>query len=97
MHEAGLAVAKVAPDAFWKYSQALFKAQAEYYDSATIDLTPKQIRDKLAEFGQSSGTLTAEQTAAVKDILTLKDGALAVTNDLKVCSAYLFFITPSLP
>jgi len=90
-HEAALSVAKVAPNAFWGYSVALFKAQEEFYDIPTSKLTPAQTREKLADLGLSSGTLTAEQVAAVKDLLLLKstpNGGVAVTDDLKVCSEY---------
>lgn len=89
MHEAGLAVAKVAPESFWNYSLALFRAQTEYYDVPTISLTPQQIRDKLVELGKTSGALSSDQAAAVKDALTLKgegNCGIDVTDNLKACS-----------
>ncbi|KAF7352242.1 Protein CSN12 [Mycena venus] len=48
VHEAGLAVARTAPESFWPFSLALFKRQGEYFDIPTSTLTPLQIREKLA-------------------------------------------------
>ncbi|KAG8802913.1 hypothetical protein FRC17_006315, partial [Serendipita sp. 399] len=91
VHEAGLAVAKVAPESFWKYSLALFKAQDQFYDMPTANLTPVQIREQLAELGKTSGTLTDAEVEAVKQALlpNTKDGAknagVSITDDLKLC------------
>ncbi|KAI0698575.1 hypothetical protein BC835DRAFT_642614 [Cytidiella melzeri] len=82
VHEAGLAVARVAPDQFWPFSLALFKAQGEYFDIPTSDMTPKQIRQKLAELAAS---FIGEKDTFL-DLLTLKstpNGGVAVTDDLK--------------
>lgn len=89
LHETALAVARVAPSKFWGYSLALFKAQDQFYDIPTSTLTPAQTREKAAELGLSAGILTAEEIAAVKDLLLLKstpNGGCAVTDDLKACS-----------
>ncbi|KAJ3480586.1 hypothetical protein NLI96_g8240 [Meripilus lineatus] len=84
VHEAGLAVARVAPDKFWPFSLALFNAQDDYYDIPTSDLTPKQIRAKLAELAGS--VIGADKSNAVLDLLTNKtspNGGVDVTDDLK--------------
>ncbi|OBZ70497.1 Disulfide bond formation protein D [Grifola frondosa] len=84
VHEAGLAVARVAPDGFWKFSLALFKHQGDYFDIPSSSLTPVQIREKLA--GLVGDTLGADKKAAFLDLLTLKgspNGGVAVTDDLK--------------
>ncbi|KAG8768804.1 hypothetical protein FRC16_006905 [Serendipita sp. 398] len=92
VHEAGLAVSKVAPNAFWQYSLALFKAQDQFYDVPASTMTPSQIREKLADLGKTSGTLSDQEVEAVKQALVLntKDGArnggVSVTDDLKLCS-----------
>ncbi|KAG8839029.1 hypothetical protein FRB91_007235, partial [Serendipita sp. 411] len=91
VHEAGLAVSKVAPNAFWQYSLALFKAQDQFYDVPASTMTPSQIREKLADLGKTSGTLSDQEVEAVKQALVLntKDGArnggVSVTDDLKFC------------
>ncbi|KAH9943187.1 uncharacterized protein BXZ73DRAFT_40210 [Epithele typhae] len=83
VHEAGLAVARVAPDSFWKFSLALFKNQGEYFDIPTSTMTPVQIREKLATlFAESTGM----EAASFGDQLVLKstpNGGTAVTDDLK--------------
>ncbi|KAH8096701.1 hypothetical protein BXZ70DRAFT_330405 [Cristinia sonorae] len=84
VHEAGLAVARVAPEKFWAFSLALFKNQGEYFDIPTSNLTPTQIREKLANLaGEVIGT---DKVPIVKDLLTNKtspNGGVDVTDDLK--------------
>ncbi|KAI0732846.1 hypothetical protein C8Q72DRAFT_773723 [Fomitopsis betulina] len=84
VHEAGLAVVRVAPGSFWKFSLALFKHQEEYFDIPTSNLTPTQIRAKLVDL--VSQTIGADKAAPFKDLLTLKstpNGGIDVTDDLK--------------
>ncbi|THH28422.1 hypothetical protein EUX98_g5767 [Antrodiella citrinella] len=84
VHEAGLAVARVAPEKFWAFSLALFKVQGEYFDIPTSSLTPSQIRDKLANL---AGTVIgADKAPDVRDLLTNKtspNGGVSVSDDLK--------------
>ncbi|KAL0578810.1 hypothetical protein V5O48_003177 [Marasmius crinis-equi] len=54
VHEAGLAVARIAPEHFWAFSLALFKNQEEYFDIPTSTLTPLQIREKLSQLAAYS-------------------------------------------
>ncbi|KAH7101104.1 hypothetical protein BKA62DRAFT_743471 [Auriculariales sp. MPI-PUGE-AT-0066] len=89
VHEAGLAVLRVAPQSFWEFSLVLFNAQDDYFDIPTNDLTPSQIREKLATLAAS--VIGADKKAAVLDLLTLKgspNGGNAVTDDLKYCIKY---------
>ncbi|OSD04554.1 hypothetical protein PYCCODRAFT_1433422 [Trametes coccinea BRFM310] len=84
VHEAGLAVARVAPEEFWKFSLALFANQREYYDIPVSNLTPTQIREKLAELVADS--IGEDKKAPFTDLLTLKstpNGGVDVTDDLK--------------
>ncbi|KAI0353129.1 hypothetical protein OH77DRAFT_1427920 [Trametes cingulata] len=84
VHEAGLAVARVAPDDFWKFSLALFAKQGEYFDIPTSTLTPTQIREKLTAL--VAETIGDDKAAPFKDLVTLKsspNGGVAVTDDLK--------------
>ncbi|KAI0347510.1 hypothetical protein BDW22DRAFT_1351958 [Trametopsis cervina] len=84
VHEAGLAVARVAPQQFWPFSLALWKAQEEYFDIPTSDLTPKQIRQKLAEL--ATPFIGEQKREAFVDLLALKtspNGGVDVTDDLK--------------
>jgi hypothetical protein len=89
VHEAGIAVARVAPDSYWKYSLALFNAQDDYFDGPTLNLTPSQIREKLVELGKTSGSLSFEQATAMEELLQLKDnanGGTRIVDDFKLCS-----------
>ncbi|GJE84853.1 Disulfide bond formation protein D [Phanerochaete sordida] len=84
VHEAGLAVARVAPEKFWPFSVALFKHQEEYYDIPTSTLTPVQVREKLAALAAS--VVGEGKKSALLDHLTLKttpNGGVDVTEDLK--------------
>jgi hypothetical protein len=85
-HEVSLAVAKVAPNSWWNYAVALFANRSSFTDIPTKDLSPSQLREKVADFGLESGTLTADEVNAVKQLVTLKEGGgLAITDDLKYC------------
>ncbi|KAL0061683.1 hypothetical protein AAF712_011490 [Marasmius tenuissimus] len=82
VHEAGLAVARVAPEKFWSFSLALFKSQEEYFDIPTSNLTPIQIREKLAHLASQAGV----NQSNFSNLLTLKsspNGGVDVTDDLK--------------
>ncbi|PCH40957.1 hypothetical protein WOLCODRAFT_137104 [Wolfiporia cocos MD-104 SS10] len=84
VHEAGLAVARVAPESFWKFSLALFKRQGEYFDIPTSTQTPLQIRANLAVL--AAETIGAGPAGAFAELLTLKsspNGGVDVTDDLK--------------
>ncbi|KXN89483.1 Disulfide bond formation protein D [Leucoagaricus sp. SymC.cos] len=83
-HEAGLAVLRASPDNFWVFSRLLFDSQDDYFDKATLDLTPRQIRDNLATL--ASKVIPSEAVDKVRDLLTLKgsaNGGTSVTGDLK--------------
>lgn len=82
-------MAKVAPNAYWKYSLALFNAQKDFYDIPASESTPTQIREKLAELGKTAGVLSDEEVDGVKELLKLSstpNGGTSVTGDLKLCS-----------
>ncbi|KAI0053717.1 hypothetical protein FA95DRAFT_1530643 [Auriscalpium vulgare] len=84
-HEAGLAVARAAPEKFWAFSLLLLKKQGEYYDIPTSSLSPIQIREKLAGLADEAG-LSQSQVAEFKDLLINKstpNGGVSVTDDLK--------------
>ena len=79
----------MAPEDFWKFSLALFKQQGEYFDIPTSNLTPIQIREKLAALVLE--TVGADSAAKFKDLLELKstpNGGVAVTDDLKYTGAF---------
>ncbi|KAF4619141.1 hypothetical protein D9613_004933 [Agrocybe pediades] len=83
-NEAGLAALRVSPRNFWAFSLALFRRQEEFFDIPTQDLTPRQVRDKLAHV--AAEVLPTESIDAFKDLLTFKssaNGGNAVTDDLK--------------
>jgi len=69
----------------------LFKRQEEFFDIPSQDLTPRQIRDKLAQI--AAEVLPTQSIDAFKDLLTLKgsaNGGNAVTDDLKYNGKFLY-------
>lgn len=81
-----MAVAHVAPEKWWRYAVALFEHRIEFSDIPTSNLTPVQLREKLADFGLETGILTQDEVKQVKELLTLgPSGGIAVTDDLKYC------------
>lgn len=89
VHEAALAVLKVAPEKFWAFSDALFKAQKDYFDVNVVNETRNQTYKRLAKLGAGVGV----DEAKIYDLLAIsdkpaEDGSLnignGVTNDLKV-------------
>ncbi|KIO12346.1 hypothetical protein M404DRAFT_124552 [Pisolithus tinctorius Marx 270] len=84
-HEAGLAVLRVAPGHFWKFSRVLFDRQEEFFDIPVSNLTPLQIREKLAEVAAS--VIPADRVNDFKELLKNRpghpNGGIAVTDDLK--------------
>jgi hypothetical protein len=64
----------------------VFANRTSFTDVPTANLTPVQLREKLADFGGKCGALSAEEIAAVKQLLTLgPNGGTGVTDDLKYC------------
>jgi hypothetical protein len=67
----------------------LFKHQVDYFDIPSQDLSPRQIREKLAQL--ASNVLPSNALAEFKDLLTLKgppNGGTGVTDDLKYNSTW---------
>ncbi|EIW76316.1 hypothetical protein CONPUDRAFT_92993 [Coniophora puteana RWD-64-598 SS2] len=83
-HEAALAVARVSPEHFWPFSLALFQQQEDYFDQQASNLTPNQIREKLATLAAS--VIPADRVPAFKQQIAVKgpgNSGTAVTDDLK--------------
>ncbi|KAH6609429.1 hypothetical protein Trco_002775 [Trichoderma cornu-damae] len=89
MHEAGLAVLRLAPEKFWAFSGELFAAQKDFFDINVVNETRNQTYRRLAKVAAKVGVSDEE----VYKLLAIPekggdDGALntgnAVTNDLKV-------------
>ncbi|KAK1255148.1 hypothetical protein MKX08_009143 [Trichoderma sp. CBMAI-0020] len=89
MHEAGLAVLRLAPDKFWAFSTELFAVQTEFFDISVVNETRNQTYRRLAKVAAKVGVSEDE----VYKLLAIpekagEDGSLnkgnAVTNDLKV-------------
>jgi hypothetical protein len=67
-----------------KLVMQLFKQQVEFFDIPSADMTPLQIREKLANI--AAQMITGEQLIKFKDLLILKsspNGGNGVTDDLK--------------
>ena len=89
VHEAGVAVLKLAPNKFWDFSEKLFEKQTEYFDVNVVNEGRNQTYQRLAKLGASCGI----DEGKMYDLLKVPekpgpDGSLnagnGVTNDLKV-------------
>lgn len=89
MHEAGLAVLRLAPDKFWAFSQELFDAQKGFFDVNVVNETRNVTYRRLAQVAAKAG-VDEEEVYRLLEIPDKpgEDGALnagnQVTNDLKV-------------
>lgn len=95
VHEAGVAVLKVAPEKFWEFSQALFKRQIEYFDENVVNETRNDTYKRLAALAATVGI----DEKKIFDLLVISppggEGANkgnGVTNDIKlIVKASVFF------
>ncbi|KAK4193270.1 hypothetical protein QBC35DRAFT_100767 [Podospora australis] len=90
VHEAALAVNRLAPSKFWDFSSALFDAQKDYFDVSLVNETRNATYRRLAKLASSSVGLDEEE---VYKLLVIpdkpgEDGSLnignAVTVDVKL-------------
>lgn len=89
MHEAGLAVLRLAPDKFWAFSEALFAEQKGFFDVNVVNEKRNDTYKRLAEVAGKVGVDAGE----VYKLLEISDHAAddgslnlgnQVTNDLKL-------------
>jgi len=83
-HESALAVARVAPDCFWRYSLELWKNQLDFFDIPSSTRTPVQTREKLVELALP--IVGEDKREKLLDLLkhkTSPNGGVDVTNELK--------------
>ncbi|GJE84858.1 thioredoxin-like protein [Phanerochaete sordida] len=85
LHEAGLAMVRVAPEQFWPFSLAIWAHHKEYHDLPAADMTPRQVRHKITDLAVQF--IGEGRRQAFLDLLTNSDTqpnyGVAVTNDLK--------------
>ena len=90
VHEAGVAVSRLAPGKFWDFSEALFREQKAFFDVSVVSETRNQTYRRLAQLAASSGGLAEDEVYGLLEVpnRAATDGSLnvgnAVTNDLKV-------------
>lgn len=90
VHEAALAVQKLAPSKFWQFSEALFNDQKAYFDVNVVNETRNETYKRLAKLGASSVGVNEDELYGLLAISDKAgdDGSLnsgnGVTNDLKV-------------
>ncbi|KAJ4266193.1 hypothetical protein NW762_004174 [Fusarium torreyae] len=89
MHEAGLAVLRLAPERFWDFSAALFDEQKDFFDVSVVNETRNDTYRRLAKVASKAG-VDGDKVYQLLEIPDKagEDGALnagnQVTNDLKV-------------
>ncbi|KZZ90184.1 Thioredoxin-like fold protein [Moelleriella libera RCEF 2490] len=89
MHEAGLAVLRLAPEKFWDFSAQLFEEQKDYFDVSVVNETRNATYGRLAKVAAKVGVDESEVLKLLKIGDSASDkGSLnignQVTNDLKV-------------
>jgi hypothetical protein len=90
VHEAGLAVLRLAPARFWDFSAALFDEQKSYFDVNVVNETRNQTYRRLADLAARSAGIDGDEVYGLLAISDKPgpDGSLntgnSITNDLKV-------------
>ncbi len=88
-HEAGAAVLRTAPKAFWPFSEKLFAQQKEYFDVNVVNESRNETYKRLAKL---AGSVEGVDEKTILDLLVVsdkpgKDGSLnignKVTDDVK--------------
>jgi hypothetical protein len=85
--EAGVAVLRLKPDAFWPFSKVLFDRQIDFFDVNVVNETRNQTYERLADIAAEVGVNKSE----ILKLLTVPDQPQgdsynvgnAVTNDIK--------------
>ncbi|KHN94546.1 Thioredoxin-like fold protein [Metarhizium album ARSEF 1941] len=89
MHEAALAVLRLAPDKFWGFSSQLFEEQTAFFDVSVVNETRNATYKRLAKIAAKVGV----DETRVYELLEVADkpgqdgslnGGNQVTNDLKL-------------
>ncbi|KAJ0122256.1 hypothetical protein J7T55_002768 [Diaporthe amygdali] len=89
VHEAALAVNRLAPSKFWTFSEALFNDQKSYFDVSLVNETRNATYKRLAKLGADSAGVSENELYKLLAIAekASDDGSLnignGVTNDLK--------------
>jgi protein-disulfide isomerase len=88
MHEAALAVTKVAPDKYWDFSRALFERQAEYFDVNIVNEVRNDSYKRLAKLAAEVGVDEGKVYGLLKIGTKEESGGHlnsgnGVTNDVK--------------
>lgn len=90
VHEAGVAVQRLAPEKYWAFSEALFRDQKAYFDVNVVNETRNQTYGRLAKLAAESTGVGEKEVYALLAVSDKpgEDGSLnsgnAVTNDLKL-------------
>ena len=89
VHEAGLAVARLAPERFYPFSDALFENQTDYFDVNVVNEPRNKTYERLAKLGTSVGVDEKKLLGLLRvDDKPDPEGSLnignKVTNDLKL-------------
>ena len=89
VHEAAIAVQKIAPASFWAFSEKLFEHQTEYFDVNVVNESRNKTYERLSKL---AGSVQGVDQSKVFDLLKIsdkpgEDGSLnsgnGVTDDLK--------------
>lgn len=89
MHEAGVAVLRLAPDRFWEFSQKLFEKQTEFFDVNVVNEVRNDTYKRLAKVAAEAG-LEEKEVYGLLEVADkpAEDGSLnignKVTDDVKV-------------
>ncbi|KAK9475698.1 thioredoxin-like protein [Lipomyces japonicus] len=90
VHEAAIAVERLAPAKFWQFSGALFAHQAEFFDTAVYDEARHATYQRLADLAESSVGVSAADVVALLNVPAKGDDGVEhntgnkVTVDLKL-------------
>ena len=100
VHEAGLAVARLAPERFYPFSDALFEKQTDYFDVEVVNEPRNRTYERLAKLGAGVGVDEKKLLELLRvDGKPAPDGGLnignKVTDDLKLLVKVCLALCPT--
>ncbi|ODV97494.1 hypothetical protein PACTADRAFT_47406 [Pachysolen tannophilus NRRL Y-2460] len=91
MHEVAVAVAKLQPQSFWKFSNILFQNQDHFFDTETYNKTRAEIYKDLINLAQSNLDIDGKDIEKLVEIKPAKNGQPSNSGNL-IAPDFKYFV-----